>query len=265
MSTLEALILGIVQGLTEFLPVSSSGHLVLGRILLGFQELKSYVVFDLVLHLGTLLAIFVFFFKQIVLVIRYDHRRIIQLIMGTLPLFPLVYFVKFFEEMFNRPKLLGFFFLLTALLLYLGERFSRSGLEARDSHKSLIRDPLTIGLFQALAILPGVSRSGSTISGARIIGWSINDAIFFSFLLAIPAIFGSVVLEGYRLLSGHITEPADGLTWIQYGVGFTASFLFGCFALWLIMMLASKNRFMYFVWYCLGIGIFTIFYTNWIQ
>lgn len=150
--------------------------------------------------------------------------------------------------------------MLTALLLYLGIRFgSQQKPAVLQQHRW--RDPLLIGFFQAAAILPGVSRSGSTISGARILGWNAQEALTFSFLLAIPAILGGTILELGRLVfKPSVSLPDIGFA--QYAAGFIFSFCIGYFALLLLKRLAAKQQFMYFVWYCLCIGIFSAWYFN---
>lgn len=258
-TTLEAIFLGFIQGLTEFLPVSSSGHLELGQYFLGFQDLHRYVVFDLICHLGTLCAIFLIYKQDILNSFTVNHTRMLQIILGTLPLFPLVLIIKPIKALFNEPQYLGGFFLLTALILYAGIRLGNTkNHEAME--KSKWRDALTIGLFQALAILPGVSRSGSTISAARILGWKAEEAVTFSFLLAIPAILGGATIELAQLLlkPQEATVPSLGL--IQYAWGFVSSCGVGYFALALLRQLANKQKFMYFVWYCLALGSVTSLY-----
>ena len=257
MSTLEAIILGILQGLTEFLPVSSSGHLELGQHLLGLTNLDSYIIFNLVCHLGTLLALVIVFSTQIKAAFLTERTRFIQVILGTLPLFPLVLILKPIKSVFDQPQYLGWCFLLTALFLYLGIRLGSIASQVQLDRRKW-SDPLIIGLFQAVAILPGVSRSGSTISAGRILGWSRQEAVTFSFLLAIPAILGGVTLEILQLAFKQTSMPSVALT--AYVAGFITSFGVGYLALLLLMRLAAKDKFIYFVWYCLFIGIATILY-----
>ncbi len=255
MTFINAIILGIVQGLTEFLPVSSSGHLTLMQALLGMKNLHEYVVFDLVCHLGTLLAIFCVFYRSIYELVTENRRLFWQISLATLPLFPLVLLIKPIKSLFNQPELLGFFFLITAFLLWCGIRFAG----AKADPKASFRDALLIGTFQAFAILPGVSRSGSTVSAARLLGWSYEEALRFSFLLAIPAILGGVAIETLQLLKN---ETAVSIGLAPYLAGFLTSFIFGLGSLFLLLKLAAKNKFMYFVWYCLFLGVTTLIYFN---
>lgn len=262
MTTWEAIILGTIQGLTEFLPVSSSGHLELGQIFLGFTDLKRYILFDLVCHMGTLMAILWFFFPQIKASLTSDTTRLRQVILGTLPLFPLVLILKPIKAVFDQPEYLGYCFLLTALLLTIGSRFSLKPASMQSLRRRL-GDPLTIGLFQAIAILPGVSRSGSTISAARVLGWEKEDAISFSFLLAIPAILGGMTLEILSLaFSSHPHESQAAIDPTAFFMGFFTSFIVGWFSLKLLVLLTIQNQWRYFIWYCLALGIATTFYFS---
>ena len=223
MSTLEAIFLGILQGLTEFLPVSSSGHLTLGQALIGLQDLHNFIIFDLICHLGTLLAIFVIYRNDILQLFTSDKRRFGQLVLATLPLFPLVLLLKPIKALFDQTQYLGFFFIITAFLLYLGIRY---GSVKAKTHPW--RDALAIGMFQAVAIVPGISRSGATISGARILGWQTQEAVTFSFLLAIPAILGGTAVELLQLLLKSQTASAASIGIMPYAAGFATSLASGC-------------------------------------
>lgn len=254
MNLFQAIILGIVQGLAEFLPISSSGHLALAQHFLGFNDLGSLVFFDLVCHLGTLLAIAFVFKKEII--DAFSNRSLLaQILLGTLPLFPLALLIKPIKGLFDRLDLLGYFFIATALLLWLGNR-------AQEREKVPSRfSPLFVGLFQAMAIVPGVSRSGATISGAKLLGWPKEKAVTFSFLLAIPAILGGFTLECLSLLKA----PSVNFDLLPLITGFTLSFLTGVFALkWLIWAAKEKNL-LPFAWYCLILGLWTHLYFNWLN
>lgn len=256
MTFFEALFLGILQGLTEFLPVSSSGHLTLFQNIFNISDLDKLVLFDLVIHLGTLCAIVCVFAKKIWEFFR-DRTLFLSICIAITPLFPLLAIIKPIKSLFNSPEYLGYFFLTTAALLYSGIRFGRTA--APVEHRW--RDAFIIGLFQALAILPGVSRSGSTVSGARLLGWSYQEALTFSFLLAIPTILGGVAVEGFQLWKGAAAvHPDVGL--IDYLTGFFSAFGVGFFALKWLIRLQSSDKWMIFVWYCLILGISTTIYFN---
>lgn len=257
MSTFDAILLGIVQGLTEFLPVSSSGHLKLTQSLLGMQHLDRYIIFDLFCHLGTLLAIAIIFFKNIQSLFQQKGFGLWQILLGTLPLFPLVLIMKPIKAAYADPSYLGFFFMITGCILMIGIQFGKTVSEAAKE-KHPWRDAFFIGLWQAAAIMPGVSRSGSTISGARLLGWNANEATAFSFLLAIPAILGGITLELFNLWL-H-SDNAISLPLYHYLAGFLSAFIVGLFTLKLVIKLVSQNKFYYFAWYCLFLGIATTYY-----
>lgn len=259
MTLFDAIILGIVQGLTEFLPVSSSGHLKLAQYFLGLEHLDKYVIFDLVCHLGTLAAILLVFSKSILSLFGKRTTLLWQVGVGTLPLFPLVMLVKPIKAAYADPSYLGFFFLLTSLVLFLGCRFGKT-LPQDQVQQNQWKDAFRIGLFQAAAILPGVSRSGSTISGARLLGWNPHEAVVFSFLLAIPAIGGATLFELFKLFEHP--ENAIPLSPSHYIFGFFVSFIVGLAALQLLKRLAFQNKFHYFSWYCLLLGLATTCYFH---
>ncbi len=252
MTTWKAFLLGIIQGFTEFLPVSSSGHLELGQILFGLQDLHQYVLFNLICHLGTLGSIFFCFLPQIKQSLL-QFRRFFQIVAGTLPLVPLVFFIKPLKMLFT-PDYLGFCFLVTSGFLFAG---IYGGL--RRQPKPWL-DPLAIGVMQAIAIFPGISRSGITICTAQLLGWKKEEAIQFSFLLAIPAILGGTIVE----LAQVLTKPNEGtpVTVIPCFIGFFTSFLIGCLTLRLLMRMNTQHQWLYFAWYCLFLGMSTITYFN---
>jgi undecaprenyl-diphosphatase len=258
MTTWEAIFLGLIQGLTEFLPVSSSGHLELSQYLLGFQNLHHYILFNLVCHLGTLGAIVYMLFPQIKQSLTTHRILFFQVIVGTLPLFPLVLILKPIKSVFDQPQYLGICFLFSALLLFVGVYYR---FREQADVKARWVDPLTIGLFQAVAILPGVSRSGTTISAARLLGWKKEESFTFSFLLAIPAILGGMTLE---LLQVFLTSSGESASigFIPFIAGFLTSFLMGCLALRLLVRLLAQDKWIYFAWYCLFLGITITLYFN---
>ena len=282
MTTWHALFLGIVQGITEFLPVSSSGHLALGQYFLGLENLKSYVLFDLVCHLGTLLAIVYSLragwfhsltqppipspcgnIEENSILKKRESRRVFtrslcwQGLIATLPLFPLVFLLKPIKQAFDQPWLWGPCFLASACMLFVGFYFQLP--VNADSSRKRWQDPLTIGVFQAIAILPGISRSGTTISIARLLGWSKEQATQFSFLLAIPAILGGTVWEGWHAWHTSTALPSSIDLWTFF-VGLATSFLVGCLSLRLLIHVILKDMWVYFAWYCLTLGLTTTVY-----
>lgn len=257
MTFFQALILGIIQGIAEFLPISSSGHLKIGQIFFGFNNLEQLVLFDLVCHFGTLLAIFAILTKEMRGLWASDRPKLFTLALATLPLFLLVPFLKEVKLLIDTPSLLGGFFLITSLFLFLGERSERS-IEQRGWNR---RDAMMIGCTQALAVLPGISRSGSMIATARILGWEQADAIRFAVLMAVPAILGGIGLESIEIIMGSVMIPE--ISWFYYFVGLSASFFTGAAVLhYLLTKIPDRGYFRPFKWYCLFLGILLLVLLN---
>ena len=254
MSYLDAIILGILQGLTEFLPVSSSGHLVLAQTLLHVKS--SGVSFEVTLHLGTVLSVLVYFRKQLGLMIlslfkkeMVEERKMIGLlILGTIPAGVVgLLFKDFFESAFSSPLLTSVMLLVTGFILFLS-RFSKSGKKPVG-----LWSAIGMGLGQAAAIFPGVSRSGSTIVAGMLSGVQPSKAAEFSFLLAIPAIGGAAILEGKQLLS--LSSDMIG----HYIAGMVFSFVFGLIAVYTVLAMVRRGRFEYFGYYCFAVGLLGLY------
>ena len=252
LTLIDAILLGIVQGITEFLPLSSSGHLKLFQYILGLKNLDNYILFDLACHLGTLLAIVYVFSKPLCDIFLSDRLRLKQLALATGPLFPLVAFMKPIKAIYSDPSFLGFFFILNSFILFLGCYFSCTSSQNEKKKHPLI-EAFCVGISQAVAIFPGISRSGSTISCARILGWSAEEAVTFSFLMAIPAILGGTVLELFNLFNHP--ETVISVSPLYYLAGFIVSFFVGLVSLKLLIQLAIQNKFLYFAVYCLFLGV----------
>lgn len=251
----QAIILGIIQGLTEFFPISSSAHLVVIQHLFGIK--KDVVLLDAVLHAGTVMAIIIFFWNDIIKILK-DLPFILRkegveregvklfyfIIAGTLPTAIMgVLFKKEVESSFFSPKLTGALLLFTSLILFL-TKFTR------ERNKFSITHAFIIGIFQGLALLPGISRSGATISSALALGWKREYAFKFSFLLSIPAVAGANILEIFN--SNILISDLKVLT-----AGFLFSFIFGFISLKVLSPLVKKGKFYLFSIYCLiaGLGI----------
>lgn len=258
MTIWQAFLLGLIQGITEFLPVSSSGHLALGQYLFGFEHLQDYILFNLVCHLGTLTAIFYIFFSIIKESLNIRHQRFWLILLGTLPLFPLVLILKPIKSLFDQPQFLGPCFLISAGLLF-ASLYCR--IPFPTTKRTEWKGALAIGMVQAIAILPGISRSGATISAARMLGWTKESAIQYSFLLAIPAILGGSILEGWQAWH-HPTEILSTLNPWVFIIGFCTSCAVGTFSLWILIRLVVQDKWRYFAWYCLALGIATTVYFN---
>ncbi|MAT16041.1 MAG: UDP-diphosphatase [Planctomyces sp.] len=260
---LEAVILGIVQGIAEFLPVSSSGHLVICSDLITHFTGKPFdpeasLQMNVALHAGTLLSI--------VLVYRYDLMRMAlrpkswwPVLIATAPLVLIALTpVKDMLEEISTPLVAGFCLLFTSVLLFLSSRFGNE----QASETLEIENEVTpvkaavIGLFQALALLPGISRSGSTITSALFMGVSRPIAAQFSFMIAIPAISGATVLMVKDYLEASESEQTAPLAVLA--VGAIVSFGVGLFALKWLIRIVSRGKLHYFGWYCLVVGTLTI-------
>ena len=259
----HALLLGVLQGLTEFLPVSSSGHLVLGQSILGLKEPELF--FDVLLHVGTLAAVLVFYGKDLWRIARGWVSYLVGgdsdegaartgwlLILGSVPAGIVgVLLGGLVEQMFASPKLAAFALLVTGGILCLSEPGEGAG---REEAQMTAKDALIIGVFQAFAIIPGISRSGATIAAALMRGVAREQAARFSFLLSVPAILGAFALK-IKDLEG----PLGGKL-LPYAVGALAAAVVGAVALgWLIRLVRGGNlaRFRY---YCWGAGALALLY-----
>lgn len=261
-----ALILGIVQGLTEFLPVSSSGHLVLFQTLLGKNIEGGYVFFDLLLHLGTLIAVFIAFWSDIkTLILEFfsmiadgfkikdnpDRKFIIMLIVSVLPMILILPIKDKIELLFSSPITVGIALVITGIMLYVCDRLVSGGKTAKDARYS---DALAVGAIQCVAVIPGISRSGSTIFGGTLCGFSHEFAVKFAFIMSIPVILGANILS--------IADAAGEITNLSmlpaYGVGVIAAAVSGYFAIRLIKYIAKERKFTIFAVYCAIVGIITI-------
>ena len=257
---LNALLLGIVQGLTEFLPVSSSGHLVLFQQWLEVHG--DEVLFDLVVHLGTLVPVVFFYRESLIGMVRAplvergplserkSTRLMLLVILGTIPTGIIGLTLKdFFEQLFDTPSVLALTFAVTGFLLLASGR-AKGG--QRDEVDMAWWQALAIGVAQGLAITPGISRSGTTIAVALLLGLSREYAARYSFLLAIPAILGAFVLKA-RDADWSAIEAAPLV------VGFLASMVSGYFALVVLVKLVQKGSFKHFAWYLFAVAGFAAY------
>lgn len=243
MNIISSIFLGILQGLTEFLPVSSSGHLVLAQsIIPGFVQ--PGVLFDVVLHAGTLFAIVFYFRKNLFKLLK---KYFWLLVIGTIPAGLVGFFLSSgIEALFESTKVVGFALLLTGIFNLLTDK-------AKPSKENITKkQSLLIGTFQALAIIPGVSRSGSTIFAGVQSGTKAKKAAEFSFILSLPAVFGATVLE----LMKHGANTATSTP--IYIVGFIAAFISGFIAIKLIFKILEEKRFELFAYYCFILGALAI-------
>jgi len=256
MDIAQSILLGIVQGLTEFLPVSSSGHLVLFQKLFGFQEAP--IFFDTLVHFATLLAVVFYLRKEIWQILTNLNKNlnlIWLLILGTLPavVFALL-FKDYIESTFNSLWMLSVGFFITTALLF-ATKFIGEG--KKDMKKITWVDSIIIGIFQAVAILPSISRSGATISSALYRDIKREDAFKFSFLLSIPAIAGAMVLQVLDFNPNNL----NGGFWPN-ALGFAMAAIFGFLSLFLLEKIAQKGKLYYFAAYCFALGVIIVLFVK---
>lgn len=263
MSLFEAFIFGILQGITEFLPISSSAHLKFAKLCMGVPSSEEQVFFDLICHLGTLTALLFYLKKEVSSLFRRNRQKLFFILVATVPLVPCYLLLKPLRDLASHPQFLGLCLIVTAAILWTGQnyRVKRPQLQPVDPAQTpnintmRLGDVLWIGFAQSAALIPGISRSASTISCARSLGWSAKDAVRFSFLLCIPTIIAGNCLE---LLKIYISGPQSlALSIPSCTVGFFASLIFGALSIrWAIPFLEKGNlkAFSYYC-FCLGIGI----------
>lgn len=265
MSWWEALILGLVQGLTEFLPVSSSGHLEIGQALLGTAG-EENLLFAIVVHTATVLSTIFVLWREVAKLFQgtfstlqwnAEKEYVAKILVSMIPVFIVGMFFKDQVEAFfgNGLLLVGICLLVTACLLYLSEWLQKRRLSS--PHEVTWRDALIIGCAQAVAVLPGLSRSGTTIATGLLCGVKKESVAQFSFLMVLIPILGEAFLSLLDLLQGEVTST---LGWLPLLVGFIAAFLSGCFACRFMIDIVRRQRLVYFAVYCLLVGIFAIVY-----
>ena len=258
MDSLDSFILGIIQGLTEFLPVSSSGHLEIGKALLGNKSIpKDSMIFTVVLHFATALSTIVVFRKDIfeifsdLLKFDWNHNTkfIIKILFSMIPaiLTGLIFEVQL-ERLFSGEIILvGIMLIITSLLLVLADR-------AKETNKNIqYKNSIIIGISQAIAILPGISRSGATISTAVLLGIDKTKAARFSFLMVIPLIFGKIIKD---VFSGELIY--DSSEFSNIFIGFLSAFISGLFACTWMIKLVKNSQLKYFAIYCALAGLLAI-------
>ncbi len=260
MTLFEIILLAIVQGLTEFLPVSSSGHLVVANAIfqsLGSEPVQDLVEVEIVLHLGTLLSVLVYYHREVRRLFTRDRRVIPLLILGTIPAALIGVYIKkglpdaTSDLILENPLVAGICFPITAVLLWWA---SQRGEGTTDYPELRWQDTLKIGFFQALALLPGISRSGSTIAGGLGVGLQREAAATFAFLLAIPAIAGGGLLEMLEALEAGTT----GTPLSTLAVGLLLSFGVGLAALALLIRFVRHGRLAIFSYYLVPLGFIVV-------
>jgi len=275
LSLVYAIFMGIIQGLTEFLPVSSSGHLVILQQLLGLEEVG--LGFNLILHIGTLVAVSIYYRKDLFLLFKEffsllkdvltkgksdiranEHRLLlVMLFIAILPTAAIGFlFNDLFESLFKTSYIVGYTLIITGIILWISNYLPVGSKHAKDM---TLKDALFVGLVQGAAITPGISRSGSTIFAGLATGFTRDLATRFSFLLSIPAILAAVVLEGPEIIK-EVSAIGNVLPVVS---GFIASAVSGYLAIDLLISILKRQKLQYFSYYCWIVGGLTIIY-HWI-
>lgn len=254
LTSIQALILGLVQGLTEFLPVSSSGHLVIFQHLLGINE--GPLTFDVLVHMGTLVAVFAAFWKDIIAICRKPFSKLTYLIIvASVPAaFIGYYLAPVFERAFESLLVVGMGLIFTGCVLRVSESLSKRKLNLKSSDEMTYADAVFIGCLQALAIIPGISRSGSTIAAGLLSGLERDFAARFSFLMSIPVILGAGVFKLKNVFLNGFPQSEV----IPYIIGPVTAAVFGFIAIKLVLKLVRQGRLAVFSYYCWGVGIFSL-------
>lgn len=272
MTFLQSILLGLIQGVAEFLPISSSGHLAVLQNVFNLQTAEEgHMFFDVLLHFGTLISIMIIYWKDIVYIVsdtvslvRSSHdtfpeqrterpgaRMLLMLFFGTLPLFIILPFHDSLEQLYYKTGFIGAAFLLNGCLLYVSDRI----VPGRGNERSMrIRDALLIGCAQAVATIPGISRSGSTITAGIATGQSRPFAMKYSLLMSIPAVLGANLLSLIKALKA-------GVEWSNfpaYLIGMIVSIVVGYFSIILLQRLLKKGKFGNFAYYMWGVGVVTL-------
>lgn len=270
MNLIESIVLAILQGLTEFLPISSSGHLVLAEHLLGVK--KSGIDFEVFVHLGTMLSVIVLFWKDIVGILKSFFTKIFQfdklktnfqtdenfktailILWASIPAGVVgILFEEKIESAFQNPKLTSLFLIVTGLILF-STRFAKNNPEKDFNFAS----SLFVGVAQAFAILPGISRSGSTISAGMLAGINGVKSARFSFLLSIPAISGATLLKTMEIFKFSLFEQIPQLIFSAL-----ISFVVGCIAIKFLLKIISRGDFNLFSYYCVIIGLIGLIFLK---
>lgn len=249
MDILQGIILGIVQGLTEFLPVSSSGHLILFKKLFGIDQEQFGLTFDIALHFATLIAVFVVFWPDIVAILKKPVQKLTGLlIIATIPaVFVGLFLDDYIEEISQSGGFLGFAFLFTAALMFFSQKIPS---KSKNLDMMKYSDAAVIGLMQGVAVMPGISRSGSTTSAGLIMGVEKAASMRFAFLMSIPVILGSAVLG----VKDIVTNP-EPINWAPVLAGMLAAGVSGYFAVRFMLNFFKKRSLNIFSVYVAVLGI----------
>lgn len=269
MTYFMSILMGIIQGVAEFLPISSSGHLALFQTFFGMENMEEkYMFFTVLLHFGTLISVCMVYWRDIVDMIREfflgiaalagrkdtgvapppARRMVMLIIIATVPLFVMVFLQAAVNQLFSNSIMVSCALLATGFILFFSDRMARGHKTARNA---TVADALIVGCGQALAVIPGLSRSGTTISVGMMRGFDRAFAVRFSFLMSLPAVLGANVLEIKDALASNF--PIEELP--MYLVGVAVSAVVGYFAIRLVKSLSDKGKFGKFAYYCWAVGL----------
>ena len=266
---LFSILMGIVQGVAEFLPISSSGHLALFQSFFGMENVEEkYMLFTVLLHFGTLISVCIVYWRDIIEMIREfflgiaslaghrsagtqpppARRMVLLIIVATLPLFVMVLFRDAINQLFSNSVMVSCALIATGFILFFSDRLARGRKTAKNAS---LTDALIVGCGQALAVIPGLSRSGTTISTGMMRGFDRSFAVRFSFLMSLPAIVGANVLELKSAVESGF--PMEELP--MYLAGVVVAAVVGYFAIRLVKLLADQGKFGNFAYYCWAVGL----------
>ena len=273
MTYLSSVLMGILQGIAEFLPISSSGHLALFQHFFGVEGFEDQLFFTVLLHFGTFISVCVYYYQDILDMIREfflglsdlfrgsgrgsktppppGRRMVLLVIVATLPLFAVLPVKKTIEEATGNVTFVSIALLATGFLLFFSDRLARG---RKNAKSATVLDAVVVGCAQALGTLPGISRSGITISTGMLRGFDRTFAVRFSFIMSLPAVFGATFLE----LLDAIEAGIDTAMIPMYLVGMVVSGVVGYMAIRLVNLLADKGKFGAFAWYCWAVGLVSL-------
>lgn len=271
MEILHAIFLGVLQGLTEFLPVSSSGHLAIGQKLLGFDSPDMF--FSVLLHVATLLVVLLFFKKRVGQIIKaflgiffkkfskdyFEHKRFLWgIIVASIPTAIIGLTIqKYVIQHFDSILYVGYALIVTSFILIISDKF-------HGRQKVSLPTSLVIGISQGIAVIPGISRSGATIATSVMLGIDREEAAEFSFLLSVPAILGAMLLQCYELYKQSLTTNIYDTILpkiFPYGIGMISAFISGFIVIGLMLLFVKNAKLKYFAIYCLILGVLTVIFS----
>lgn len=274
MSLIASIFLGFIQGVAEFLPISSSGHLSIFQNFMGLADVEhDHMFFDVLLHLGTLVAVVAAYWSDVVEIVKEffamirgfsgkgeslngpvppARRMILLIIVGTLPLLVVLPIKDKVEMLYSNTIFIGCALIFNGLVLWLSDRMNRGG---KTEKNATLLDALVVGCFQAVAVVPGLSRSGSTITGGLLSGFNREFAVKFSFMLSLPAVLGANILS----LADVISEGSIDISLLPiYLAGVVSAMVFGYLSIRLLKFIAGKGSFGGFSYYCWVVGVATL-------